>query len=71
MTIRTQLRAGKLSANHNEALRHESTPAISMRQQLRTGTHEHDRLKLLVVRAGLKAGAYRRGARVARARGRE
>ena len=76
MTIRTQLKAGRLAGNHNEALKVRSTlkaggvslnhneamaraserPLISMRRQPRTTTRREDRLELLVVRAGLRAG---------------
>jgi hypothetical protein len=76
MTIRTQLKAGGQSLNHNEALRVRSTikaggveaqhnenlqlatdrPAVSMRRELLTTTRREDRLELLVVRAGLRAG---------------
>jgi hypothetical protein len=43
MTIRTQLKAGKLAVNHNEAL------------QVRTGLQGGKR-RLLLVRSGLLAG---------------
>lgn len=57
MKIRTQLEAGGQSLNHNETLRRESNrPAISMRQQIRTTARKEDRLELMVVRAGLRAG---------------
>src|SRR5688572_28127630 len=76
MAVRTQLRAGKLSANHNEVLQvrsalkaggtflnHNETlqrktdrPAVSMRRQPLTTSRKDDRLELLVVRAGLRAG---------------
>ena len=96
MTIRTQLKAGKLatndnemlqirstlkaggvtSTNHNQSLRVRSTikaggteyqhneslgrasdrSAVSMRRELLTTSRKADRLELLVVRAGLRAG---------------
>ena len=76
MTTRTQLNAGRLAGNHNEALQIRSTikaggvegqhneklqrasdrPAVSMRRQLLTTSRKEDRLELLVVRAGLRAG---------------
>jgi hypothetical protein len=97
MTIRTQLKAGRLSANHsetlqvrsalkaggsslnhNESLRVRSTikaggwtnhneklqravdrPSVSMRGELLTTSRKEDRLQLLVVRAGLRAGLRR------------
>jgi hypothetical protein len=60
MTTRTQLKAGKLTVNHNEALRRASDqPAISMRRQPRPTGRKDDRLALLVVRAGLRAGRAR------------
>ena len=100
MTTRTQLKAGKLATNHNDALRVRSTikagghnlnhnealrvrstikgggrdinhneklqratdrPAVSMRRELLTTTRKDDRLTLLVVRAGLRAGLRTRG----------
>ncbi len=55
MTIRTQLKAGK-RMQHNEALEVRSTlKAGALRRKIRSGSQE-DRLRLLVVRAGLKAG---------------
>jgi hypothetical protein len=76
MTVRSQLKAGKLSANHSEALRvrsaikaggehlnHNETleraperVAVSMRRHPLTASRKEDRLALLVVRAGLRAG---------------
>jgi hypothetical protein len=71
MTIRTQLKAGKLSANHNETLQRASerrnaksenaTNIVWMRRQPMSRSRNGDRLTLLVVRAGLRAG--RRGVR--------
>lgn len=76
MTIRTQLKAGGIQVNHNEALevrsairaggrlvnhndalrRAATRPAVSMRRELLTTSPKEDRLQLLVVRAGLRAG---------------
>jgi hypothetical protein len=81
MTVRTQLKAGKLAANHNETLQVRSSlkaggtflnhnealqrstdrPAVSMRRQPLTTSRKKDRLELLVVRAGLRAGRRARG----------
>ena len=63
MTIRTQLKAGGGWANHNEKLERVSERrGVSMRRELLTTSRKEDRLELLVVRAGLKAGkrAFRR-----------
>ena len=104
MTTRTQLKAGKLATNHNDAVRVRSTvkaggstmqhnealqvrsalkaggrylnhnetleraadrPIVSMRRQPMTASRQEDRLALLVVRAGLRAGRRAR-ARVRR-----
>jgi hypothetical protein len=66
MTIRTQLKAGGWT-NHNEALRREADrPAIAMRHTLRTTARKEDRLELMVVRAGLRAGRRARGIRLGR-----
>ena len=62
LRVRTTVKAGGENLNHNEALRREpSAPAISMRQQLLTTSRKEDRLELLVVRAGLRAGRRTRG----------
>ena len=69
MKIRTQVKAGKLAANHGETLRVPNAigaagpvgaKGIAMRQQPRETANKEDRLALLVVRAGLRAGARRR-----------
>ena len=71
MTIRTQLNAGALLGNHSEVLRRDSDrPAISMRQQIRTTGRKEDRLELLVVRAGVRAGKRMRDFGLAARRGR-
>lgn len=57
MKIRTQLKAGGSSLNHNDALRRAADrPAVSMPRQIPTTARKGDRLELLVVRAGLRAG---------------
>ena len=82
MTIKSQLKAGKIALNHNDVLQvrtalkaggirltnHNETlqraadrPAISMRRELVTTSRREDRLELLVVRAGLRAGRRARG----------
>jgi hypothetical protein len=58
MTIKTQLKAGKLAANHNETLRRAKN-IVWMRRQPLTASRKQDRLELLVVRAGLRAGLRR------------
>jgi hypothetical protein len=64
MTIRTQVKAGGVSINHNDALRVKSTlKAGAIRRRLETTAPRDERLALLVVRAGLKAGARRKRAR--------
>jgi hypothetical protein len=61
MKIRTQLKAGGISINHNEKLqRATDRQAVSMRRELLTVSRKEDRLELLVVRAGLRAGRRRR-----------
>jgi hypothetical protein len=87
MTTKTNLKAGKLATNHNEALQVRSSikagglssnnhneklvrvserQTVSMRRELLTTSRKDDRLELLIVRAGLRAGK-----RFARARVRE
>jgi len=57
LKVRSALKAGGISFNHSEALRRESDrPAISMRKQIRWTGSKQERLELLVVRAGLRAG---------------
>lgn len=59
MTIRMQLKADGLNRQHNEALQVRSTlKAGALRRKIRAGS-KGDRLRLLVVRAGLKAGTSR------------
>ena len=49
MTTKTQLKAGGIRRNQNE----------NMRRELLTTSRKEDRLELLVVRAGLRAGRVR------------
>ena len=58
LQVRTALKAGARAMNHNEALqvRTERPAAVSMRRELLTTSRKEDRLELLVVRAGLRAG---------------
>jgi hypothetical protein len=66
LKVRTALKGGGSSLNHNEALqRATDRGAVSMRRELLTTSRKEDRLELLVVRAGLRAGV-RRTCRVAR-----
>jgi len=66
LQVRTALKAGGIKLpNHNETVRREDkAPAASMRKRTRTTGSTQDRLELLIVRAGLRAG------RVARERSR-
>lgn len=69
LRVRTTVKAGRLATNHSESLkRRDDREAISMRRTLPTTSLKGDRLELLVVRAGLRAGAWNRGRR---ARGRK
>ena len=69
LRVRTTVKAGGWLNNHSEALkRQEDGEAISMRRTLLTTSRKEDRLTLLVVRAGLRAGARDR---VFRVRGRK
>jgi hypothetical protein len=61
LRVRTAIKAGGQNLNHNEAIRREADrPVISMRRQPKTTVRKEDRLELLVVRAGLQAGARAR-----------
>ena len=61
LRVRTALKAGGLRLNHNEKMQHVSErQAVSMRRELLTASRKEDRLELLVVRAGLRAGRRRR-----------
>ena len=67
LQVRSTLKAGGTTYQHNENLQRTSArPAVSMRHELVTTSRKDDRLELLVVRAGLRAGK-----RIARARVRE
>jgi len=63
MRIRTQLQAGKLATNHNETLQVrtglQGGKLRKLRKLLVTTSQKEDRLALLVVRAGLRAGGDR------------
>jgi hypothetical protein len=61
LQVRTSLKAGGKSLNHNETLARAERAAVSMRRELVTTTRREDRLELLVVRAGLRAGRRARG----------
>ena len=62
LKIRSAIKAGKIILNHNEKLqRAADRPAVWMRRELLTTTRKEDRLDLLVVRAGLRAGRLGRG----------
>jgi hypothetical protein len=57
LRVKTSLKAGGWTTNHNEAMRRDSyRPVIAMRRQTRTTGRKADRLELLVIRAGLRAG---------------
>lgn len=63
LRVRTTVKAGGWSNNHSEALKRQDD-AVSMRRTLVTTSRKEDRLELLVVRAGLRAGARHRGVRL-------
>lgn len=70
LRVRTTVKAGGWF-NHSESLkRQDDREAISMRRTLLTTSRKDDRLELLLVRAGLRAGARRRGRGFHSARGR-
>ena len=59
LQVRSTLKAGGLTENHSEGLQVRSeikAPVISMRRKPPTTRRPDDRLELLVVRAGLRAG---------------
>jgi hypothetical protein len=67
LRVRSTLKAGGVDGQHNEKLERVSERQnVSMRRELLTSSRKDDRLDLLVVRAGLRAGK-----RFARARVRE
>ena len=76
LRVRTAVKAGGYDIkanvkNHNESFRLQPKPAIAMRREVRKRSQDGDRLELLVVRAGLRAGWGRRGRQApGRARGR-
>jgi hypothetical protein len=66
LQVRTALKAGRKAGgtqhddNHNETLqRAADRQTVSMRRELVTTSRKEDRLELLVVRAGLRAGRSR------------
>jgi hypothetical protein len=60
LRVHSTIKAGGMNMQHNETLRRTSDgPSISMRRQPRTASRKDDRLQLLVVRAGLRAGRSR------------
>jgi hypothetical protein len=62
LQVRSSIKAGKIVLNHNEKLqRATDRPAVSMRRKLPTTSRKEDRLELLVVRAGVRAGRRARG----------
>ena len=61
LQVRSAIKAGKLGVNHNERVQRAADQAVSMRRELLTTTRKEDRLELLVVRAGLRAGRRSRG----------
>ena len=57
LQVRSTLKAGGKTDQHNETLVLASVrPMVSMRRQPLTTSRKEDRLELLVVRAGLRAG---------------
>ena len=59
MQVRTALKAGGKSPNHNEALQTRTglkAGKKGMRRAVLTTVRKEDRLELMVVRAGLRAG---------------
>ena len=65
LRVRSTVKAGGYSLNHNERLRVRTAssdrPGVAMRRALVTTSRKDDRLALLVVRAGLRAGKRARG----------
>ena len=57
LRVRTSVKAGGVEGQHNEKLERASDRSpVSMRRQPLTTSRKEDRLELLVVRAGLRAG---------------
>jgi hypothetical protein len=62
LQVRSAIKAGGRDINHNEKLQRATDgPAVAMRRELLTTSRKEDRLQLLVVRAGLRAGLRARG----------
>ena len=60
LQVRSAVKAGGRLINHNEMLQVKSSlKAGAIRRRLETTSPREDRLSLLVVRAGLKAGRRR------------
>jgi hypothetical protein len=60
MRVRTAVAAGKIATNHNEPLQvRTGLKGGKLRKQIVTTSPKEDRLTLLVVRAGLRAGRLR------------
>jgi len=56
LRVRSTVKAGGRYLNHSETLRTGSAPAVAMLRKPRTTSRKEDRLELLVIRAGLRAG---------------
>jgi hypothetical protein len=60
LRVRTSVKAGKLATNHNGTLQVRTRlQGGKLRKQIVTTSPKEDRLTLLVVRAGLRAGRLR------------
>jgi hypothetical protein len=69
LQVRSALKAGGLTANHNEALKDRAAlKALDIRWTLKPVARKTDRLELMVVRAGLRAGISRDRSLMKRAR---
>ena len=65
LQVRSALKAGGKWLNHNETFRREPEKApISMRRSPKPTSRREERLELLVVRAGVRAGRRSRGFRI-------
>ena len=56
LRVRSTIKAGGVEPQHNETLQRAADRQVSMRREVATATRKEDRLELLVVRAGLRAG---------------
>jgi hypothetical protein len=60
LRVRTAVKAGKMATNHNESVQvRTGLKAGKLRKRLATSGPKEERLALLIVRAGLRAGATR------------